>query len=88
MTSESPFVQCNAGGRRGRQEAREHWQIWTLTRIKTLIERRCHQSYTIQGVTALLKRHGRTCQVPARQAVGRDEETVAGWAKETWPHME
>jgi transposase len=63
-------------------------QIWTLPRIKILIGRRCHQSYTIQGVAALLKRHGWTCQVPSRQAVERDEETVAGWVKETWPHME
>jgi hypothetical protein len=33
-------------------------QTWTLARIKTLIGRRFHMSYTIQGVAALLKRHG------------------------------
>ncbi|MFE2428856.1 helix-turn-helix domain-containing protein, partial [Streptomyces sp. NPDC059373] len=32
-------------------------QTWTLARIKTLIGRRFHKSYTIQGVAALLKRH-------------------------------
>lgn len=53
-------------------------QTWTLSRIKTLI----------QGVAALLKRHGWSCQVPARRAVERDEAAVAGWVKETWPHVE
>lgn len=62
-------------------------QTWTLSRIKTLIGRRFHKSYTVQGVAALLKRDGWTCQVPARRAVERDEETVAGWVKETWPHV-
>lgn len=33
-------------------------QTWTLFRIKTLIGRRFHKSYTVQGVAALLKRHG------------------------------
>lgn len=63
-------------------------QTWTLSRIKTLIGRRFHKSYTVQGVAALLKRHGWSCQVPARRAVERDEAAVAGWVKETWPHVE
>lgn len=63
-------------------------QTWTLARIKTLIGRRFHKSYTIQGVAALLKRHGWSCQVPARRAVERDEAAVAGWVKATWPQVE
>ncbi|SNS67133.1 Transposase [Actinacidiphila glaucinigra] len=63
-------------------------QTWTLSRIKTLIGRRFHKTYTIQGVAALLKRHGWTCQVPARRAVERNEAAVAGWVKETWPQVE
>ncbi|MEV8601137.1 winged helix-turn-helix domain-containing protein [Streptomyces griseoviridis] len=63
-------------------------QTWTLSRIKTLIGRRFHRSYTVQGVAALLKRHGWSCQVPARRALERDEATVAGWVKETWPSEE
>ncbi|WP_260470545.1 winged helix-turn-helix domain-containing protein [Streptomyces sp. RP5T] len=42
-------------------------QTWTLSRFKTLIGRRFHKSYTVQGVAALLKRHGWSCQVPARR---------------------
>jgi Winged helix-turn helix len=63
-------------------------QTWTLSRIKTLIGRRFHKSYTVQGVAALLKRHGWSCQVPARRAVERDDAAVAGWVKETWPDVE
>jgi transposase len=59
-------------------------QTLTLARIKTL-GRRFHRSYTIQGVAALLKRHGWSCQHPARRALERDQEAVAGWVKETWP---
>ncbi|MFD7669291.1 winged helix-turn-helix domain-containing protein [Streptomyces sp. NPDC059788] len=63
-------------------------QTWTLSRIRTLIGRRFHKSYTVQGVAALLKRHGWSCQVPARRAVERDEQAVAGWVKGTWPRVE
>lgn len=63
-------------------------QTWTLSRIKTLIGRRFHKRYTVQGVAALLKQHGWTCQVPARRAIERDENLVAGWVKETWPQVE
>jgi transposase len=63
-------------------------QTWTLSRIRTLIGRRFHKSYTVQGVAALLKRHGWSSQVPARRAVERDNAAVAGWVKETWPHVE
>ncbi|MEV8548219.1 winged helix-turn-helix domain-containing protein [Streptomyces sp. NPDC051572] len=63
-------------------------QRWTLSRIKTVIGRRFHKSYTLQGVRKLLIRHGFSCQVPARRAVERDEEKVTGWVKETWPQVE
>ncbi|MFJ9742809.1 winged helix-turn-helix domain-containing protein [Streptomyces sp. NPDC101166] len=63
-------------------------QTWTLSWIKTLIGHRFHKSCTVQGVAALLKRHGWSCQVPARRAVERDEAAVAGWVAETWPQVE
>lgn len=63
-------------------------QRWTLSRIKTLIGRRFHQSYTEQGVRKLLVRHGWSWQMPARRAVERDEQQVAAWVKETWPAAE
>ncbi|MFG2358647.1 winged helix-turn-helix domain-containing protein [Streptomyces sp. NPDC048521] len=47
-------------------------QRWTLARIKTVIGRRFHLTYTIQGVRKLLVRKGWSCQVPARRAIERD----------------
>jgi hypothetical protein len=39
----------------------------------------------VQGVAALLKRQGWSCQMSARRAMERDEAAVAGWVKETCP---
>ncbi|QFZ20493.1 winged helix-turn-helix domain-containing protein [Saccharothrix syringae] len=63
-------------------------QIWTLSRLKTVIGRRFHLAYTVQGVHLLLRRHGWTRQVPVRRAVERDDQAVAGWVKDTWPQVE
>jgi transposase len=62
-------------------------QRWTLSRIKTLIGRLFHIGYTVEGVWRLLRRHGWSCQVPARQAVERDEEAIAVWKAEVWPQI-
>ncbi|MER6719836.1 winged helix-turn-helix domain-containing protein [Streptomyces halstedii] len=32
--------------------------------------------------------NGWSCQVPARRAMERDDEAVAGWGKEVWPCAE
>ena len=63
-------------------------QTWTLSRIKTVIGRRFHKSYTVADVDYLLGRHGWSYQMPARRAVERDEAAVAGWLKQTWPAAE
>jgi transposase len=47
-----PLVHCWAG------------QRWTLARIKTLIGRLFHVSYTVEGTWRLLKRHGWSWQQP------------------------
>lgn len=63
-------------------------QTWTLARIKTVIGRRFHKSFTLSGISQMLRRHGWSHQIPARRAVERDEAAVAGWVKETWPSVE
>ncbi|MBV7701052.1 winged helix-turn-helix domain-containing protein [Streptomyces sp. TRM70350] len=44
-----------------------------------MIGRRFHLTYTIQGVRKPLVRNGWSCQVPARPALERDDDAVAGW---------
>jgi len=86
--SEAQFAQLEAELAKG--PVAHGWpdQRRTLSRVKTVIGRRFHKSYTLQGVRKLLIRHGFSCQVPARRAVERDEEKVTGWVKETWPQVE
>ncbi|KOV22188.1 transposase [Streptomyces sp. XY152] len=63
-------------------------QAWTLARIKTLIGRRFHRTLTLSAIARMLRRHGGgSHQVPARRAIERDEDAVAGWVKETWPRV-
>jgi transposase len=62
-------------------------QRWTLARVRTLIGRLFHVSYTVEGTWVLLKRHGWSWQQPARRAVERDDEAVELWRKETWPRV-
>jgi transposase len=63
-------------------------QRWTLKRIATLIGRLFHVSYTEPGVWYLLRRHGFSCQVPARQALERDDAAIEAWRREVWPRVE
>nr|WP_308117142.1 winged helix-turn-helix domain-containing protein [Streptomyces guryensis] len=50
----------------------------TLSRVKTVIGRRFHKSYTLQGVRKLLIRHGFSCQVPATASSSRSMVRRAG----------
>jgi transposase len=86
--SEKQFAQLETELAKG--PAAHGWedQRWTLGRIKTVIGRRFHLTYTIQGVRKLLVRGGWSCQVPARRAMERDDDAVAGWVKEVWPRAE
>ncbi|MFJ9448585.1 winged helix-turn-helix domain-containing protein [Kitasatospora sp. NPDC101235] len=62
-------------------------QRWTLARIKTLIGRRFHVSYTVQGVWKPMRRNGRSCQQPVRRAIERDDGAVEMWKKQVWPQV-
>ncbi|MFD0271802.1 winged helix-turn-helix domain-containing protein [Streptomyces sp. NPDC127106] len=86
--SEKQFRQLEAELARG--SAAHGWedQRWTLSCVKTVIGGRFHLTYTVQGVRKLLVCNGWSCQVPARRAIERDDEAVAGWVKEVWPCAE
>ena len=60
-------------------------QCWTLARIAALIHEKFGVCYTLAGVAYLLHRLGLSVQVPARRAVERDEQTIAGWRDGQWP---
>ncbi|MFD8394763.1 winged helix-turn-helix domain-containing protein [Streptomyces sp. NPDC059680] len=79
--SQKQFTQLEADLAKG--PAAHGWedQRWTLARIKTLIGRRFHLAYTIQGVRKLLVRNGWSWQVPARRAMERDRRPPTACAE-------
>ncbi|MEV1026789.1 winged helix-turn-helix domain-containing protein [Streptomyces sp. NPDC050264] len=62
-------------------------QRWTLARVKTMIGRLFHVSYTVEGTWRLLRRHGWSWQQPTRRAIERDDHSVELWKREVWPRV-
>jgi hypothetical protein len=60
--SEKRFAQLEAELAKGPSERGWEDQRWTLIRVTTVIGRRFHLTYTIQGVRKLLVRNGWSCQ--------------------------
>jgi transposase len=59
-------------------------QRWTPARIKNLIGRLFHVSYTVEGTWRPLQRHGWSWQQLAWRAIQRDDDAVELWKKEVF----
>ncbi|MFE2724122.1 winged helix-turn-helix domain-containing protein [Kitasatospora sp. NPDC059327] len=62
-------------------------QVWTASRVATLIGRKFHVSYSVSGATRLMHRLGFSPQVPARRVAERDDQAVAVWREVTWAEV-
>ncbi|WP_328765266.1 MULTISPECIES: winged helix-turn-helix domain-containing protein [unclassified Streptomyces] len=62
-------------------------QVWTASRVVTLIGRQFHVSYRVSGATRLMHRLGFSQQVPARRVAERDEQAVTAWKVATWAEV-
>ncbi|MFJ1569959.1 transposase [Streptomyces erythrochromogenes] len=62
-------------------------QVWTASRVATLIGRKFHVSYSVSGATRLMHRLGFSPQVPARRVAERDEQAVIAWKEATWAEV-
>ncbi|MFH8507795.1 IS630 family transposase [Streptomyces flaveolus] len=62
-------------------------QVWTASRVATLIGRKFHVSYSVSGATRLMHRLGFSPQVPARRVAEGDEQAVAAWKEGTWAEV-
>jgi transposase len=62
-------------------------QVWTASRVATLIGSKFHVSYSVFGATRLMHRLGFSPQVPARRVAERDEQAVAAWKEATWAEV-
>ena len=59
-------------------------QRWTLARVAALVLRLFGVSYSLRGISFLLRRLGFTPQVPAHRAAERDEAKITEWRTQTW----
>ncbi|QKW25968.1 winged helix-turn-helix domain-containing protein [Streptomyces seoulensis] len=62
-------------------------QVWTASRVVTLIGRKFHVSYSISSATRLMHRLGFSPQVAARRVAERDERVVTAWKEATWAEV-
>jgi putative transposase len=63
-------------------------QRWTLSRIRALVRERFAVDYRSSGALhEMLTRLGVSWQVPTRRAAERNEQAIAVWRQETWPHI-
>ena len=61
--------------------------LWTLKRVRLLIERESGVRYHPGHVWRVLRRLGWSRQTPTTRARERDETAIAHWVKTTWPAL-
>jgi len=62
-------------------------ELWTLKRVRTLIERMFGVSYSQVHVWRLLGELGFSNQKPERRALERNEDAVQEFKNKTWPAL-
>ena len=61
--------------------------LWTLKRVRQLIEREFGVRYSEVHVWRLLGQLGLSNQKPERRALERDEAAIEQWRKRSWPAL-
>jgi transposase len=61
--------------------------LWTIKRVRSLIERQFARQYSEVHVWRILGALGFSSQKPERRAIERDEEAVRRFKRRTWPGL-
>jgi transposase len=61
--------------------------LWTLSRVATVITRTFKVTYHPAHVWKILRGEGWSCQKPERRARERDEGAIQRWRQVRWPHI-
>jgi transposase len=61
--------------------------LWTLPRVRKLIEEQCGVRYDPSQVWRILRKLKWTCQRPGGRALERNEEGIRHWKKYRWPQL-
>ena len=62
-------------------------ELWTLKRVRLLIEQLYGVCFSEVHVWRLLGQMGFSSQKPERRAIERDEQAVLAWQRSTWPAL-
>jgi transposase len=62
-------------------------ELWTLKRVRMLIERLYAVTFSEVHVWRLLGAMGFSSQKPERRAIERNEAAVQTWKRKTWPAL-
>lgn len=72
---------------RGALAAGYDTDLWTLKRIRKLIEKLFRIHYHPCHVWRLMQAMGWSCQKPERQASQRNDRAIARWRRQRWPYI-
>ncbi len=61
--------------------------LWTLKRVRRLIEEQTGLRYSESGVWHVLANLGFSCQRPVGRALERDEAAIEHWKRKRWPAL-
>ncbi|MGH6893863.1 MAG: winged helix-turn-helix domain-containing protein [Dongiaceae bacterium] len=62
-------------------------ELWTLSRVGTVINQCCRIRFHRSHVARLLHELGFSCQKPERRALERDEARIEQWKRKDWPRV-
>jgi transposase len=62
-------------------------ELWTISRVATVIHKCCGIEYHRSHVARLLHEMGFSCQKPERRALERDEARIEQWKRKDWPRV-
>ena len=62
-------------------------ELWTSSRVATLIHQCCHVQYHRSHAARLLHDFGFSCQKPESRALERDEVRIEPWKRKDWPRV-
>ena len=62
-------------------------ELWTIKRVRRLVQREFGVVYSISGCWLLLRSLGFSPQKPEKRALQRDEQAIVSWKRKTWPGL-
>ncbi len=62
-------------------------ELWTTSRVATLIHQCCRIQYHRSHAARLLHDFGFSCQKPESRALERDEARIEQWKRKDWPRV-